>query len=109
MQELDRYLIVSHVPILICFFDICNVVTFYLVYNGKQKKPVGSTLDKIVSCYQVVQKAQREEEVIVSKCRGTVGLLEKMEKDAVQNNLGEGTSLIFFVTDIYLLSLMLFS
>ncbi|KAI4375395.1 hypothetical protein MLD38_013271 [Melastoma candidum] len=58
--------------------------------GARPKKPVGNILDKIVSCYQVVRGGQKEEEVIVAKCRGTVSVLEKMEKDAVQNNLGEG-------------------
>ncbi|KAI4366939.1 hypothetical protein MLD38_022737 [Melastoma candidum] len=58
--------------------------------GARPKKPVGNILDKIVSCYQVVRGGQKEEEVIVAKCRGTISVLEKMEKDVVQNNMGEG-------------------
>ncbi|XP_048234026.1 junction-mediating and -regulatory protein isoform X2 [Ricinus communis] len=54
--------------------------------NGKHlglklKQPAGSTLDKIISGYQVLQGGHVDEEVTISKCRSAISCLEKAEKE----------------------------
>ncbi|EOY02865.1 ENTH/VHS family protein isoform 1 [Theobroma cacao] len=46
-----------------------------------QKQPVGSTVDKIVSGYQVVYGSQMDEDVILSKCRNAMSCIEKVDKE----------------------------
>lgn len=48
--------------------------------NVKLKHSAGSTLDKIVSGYQVVY-GQMDEDVIVSKCRNAINFVEKVDKE----------------------------
>ncbi|XWS43976.1 hypothetical protein CRYUN_Cryun15aG0005200 [Craigia yunnanensis] len=47
----------------------------------KLKQPVGSTVDKIVSGYQVVYGSQMDEDVILSKCRNAISFIEKVDKE----------------------------
>ncbi|XVF59988.1 hypothetical protein PTKIN_Ptkin08bG0006500 [Pterospermum kingtungense] len=47
----------------------------------KMKPPVGNTVDKIVSGYQVVYGSQMDEDVIFSKCRNAIGCVEKVDKE----------------------------
>ncbi|XP_021299053.1 UPF0400 protein C337.03 isoform X2 [Herrania umbratica] len=47
----------------------------------KLKQPVGSTVDKIVSAYQVVYGSQMDEDVILSKCRNAISCIEKVDKE----------------------------
>ncbi|XP_022774223.1 UPF0400 protein C337.03-like isoform X1 [Durio zibethinus] len=46
-----------------------------------QKQPVGSTVDKIVSGYQVVYGSQMDEDVIFSRCRNAINCIEKVDKE----------------------------
>ncbi|KAF2301850.1 hypothetical protein GH714_029865 [Hevea brasiliensis] len=63
--------------------------------NGKNlgiklKQPTGSTLDKIISGYQVVHGSQEDEDVIINKCRNAISSLEKAEKEiGVNINSGQ--------------------
>ncbi|XP_022741211.1 regulation of nuclear pre-mRNA domain-containing protein 2-like isoform X2 [Durio zibethinus] len=47
----------------------------------KLKQPVGNTVDKIVSGYQVVYGSQMDEDVILSKCRKAISCIEKVDKE----------------------------
>lgn len=54
--------------------------------NGKHlglklKQPIGNTVDKIVSGYQVVYGGQVDEDVILHKCRDAISSMEKVEKE----------------------------
>ncbi|XP_031271518.1 regulation of nuclear pre-mRNA domain-containing protein 1B-like isoform X1 [Pistacia vera] len=55
--------------------------------NGKhqgmklQKQPIGNTVDKIVSGYQVVYGGQIDEDVVLNKCRNAISSIEKVEKE----------------------------
>ncbi|GAB2278405.1 hypothetical protein Dimus_013089 [Dionaea muscipula] len=54
--------------------------------NGKQsavklRPSAGSTLDKIVSGYEVIYGGQLDEDAILGKCRNAISFAEKMEKD----------------------------
>uniref|UniRef100_A0A2C9W323 CID domain-containing protein n=1 Tax=Manihot esculenta TaxID=3983 RepID=A0A2C9W323_MANES len=62
--------------------------------NGKsvgfKLQPTGSTLDKIISGYQVVDASQVDEDVIINKCRSAISSLEKAEKEiGVNINSGQ--------------------
>ncbi|XP_065868160.1 uncharacterized protein [Euphorbia lathyris] len=62
--------------------------------NGKHvdlklKQPAGSTLDKIISGYQVVHSGQVDEDVIINKCRSAITCFEKTEKE-VDSNINSG-------------------
>ncbi|XP_044466656.1 regulation of nuclear pre-mRNA domain-containing protein 1A-like isoform X2 [Mangifera indica] len=54
--------------------------------NGKHqglklKQPIGNTVDKIVSGYQVVYGGQIDEDVVLNKCRNAISSIEKVEKE----------------------------
>ncbi|XVF57733.1 hypothetical protein PTKIN_Ptkin07bG0006200 [Pterospermum kingtungense] len=56
----------------------------------KLKQPVRSTVDKIVSGYQVVYGNQMDEDVIFSKCRNAISCIEKVDKESgVDVNSGQ--------------------
>ncbi|KDP41804.1 hypothetical protein JCGZ_26822 [Jatropha curcas] len=61
--------------------------------NGKhfgfKKQPAGSTLDKIISGYEVVHGGQLDEDVIINKCRSAMSSLEKAEKE-IGGNIKSG-------------------
>ncbi|XVE67658.1 hypothetical protein DITRI_Ditri09bG0005700 [Diplodiscus trichospermus] len=47
----------------------------------KLKQPVGNTVDRIVSGYQVVYGSHMDEDVIFSKCRNAITCIEKVDKE----------------------------
>ncbi|OMO99400.1 hypothetical protein COLO4_13304 [Corchorus olitorius] len=47
----------------------------------KLKHPVGGTVDKIVSGYQVVYESHMDEDVIFNKCRNAISCIEKVDKE----------------------------
>ncbi|KAL5793441.1 hypothetical protein ACOSP7_002035 [Xanthoceras sorbifolium] len=54
--------------------------------NGKHlgiklKQPIGNTVEKIVSGYQVVYGGQMDEDIILTKCRNAISSIEKVEKE----------------------------
>ncbi|XP_021895696.1 regulation of nuclear pre-mRNA domain-containing protein 1B [Carica papaya] len=49
--------------------------------SSKLKQPVGNTLDKIVSGYQVLYGGQIDEDIILGKCRNAVSCIEKVDKE----------------------------
>ncbi|XWS40555.1 hypothetical protein CRYUN_Cryun17cG0005500 [Craigia yunnanensis] len=55
----------------------------------KLKQPVGNTVDKIVSGYQVVYGNQMDEDVIFSKCRNAISCIEKVDKE-ISNDVNSG-------------------
>ncbi|WCJ40178.1 Regulation of nuclear pre-mRNA domain-containing protein 1A [Euphorbia peplus] len=62
--------------------------------NGKHvdlklKQSAGSSLDKIISGYQVVHSGQGDEDVIINKCRNAISCFEKAEKE-VDSNINSG-------------------
>ncbi|XVE84196.1 hypothetical protein DITRI_Ditri16bG0150800 [Diplodiscus trichospermus] len=55
----------------------------------KLKQSVGSTVDKIVSGYQVVYGSQIDEDVILSKCSNAISCIQKVDKE-MGTNLNSG-------------------
>lgn len=51
------------------------------LHSSYQKQPVGNTVDKIVSGYQIVYGSQMDEDVIFSKCRNAISCVEKVDKE----------------------------
>ncbi|KAK8687184.1 hypothetical protein V6N13_086012 [Hibiscus sabdariffa] len=47
----------------------------------KLKQPVGNTVDKIVSGYNILYGSQMDEDVIFSKCRNAISCIEKVDKE----------------------------
>lgn len=73
-----------------------NAISHLLSF--KQKQPIGNTVDKIVSGYQVVYGGQVDEDVILHKCRDAISSMEKVEKE-IGSDVHSGSTYIWFLLD----------
>lgn len=62
-------------------------------FSLEQKQPVGNTVDKIISGYQVIYGGQVDEDVILSKCRNAISYIQKVDKE-IGSNIHPGIAFI---------------